>query len=88
MQFDSVWASDHLLNDSYIEMRIGHGPYYSPLACLTYLAGVTKSIRLGTSVLTLPSPPVELANFRCDVGPVVTRAGHPRCGCGYEPFRV
>jgi alkanesulfonate monooxygenase SsuD/methylene tetrahydromethanopterin reductase-like flavin-dependent oxidoreductase (luciferase family) len=62
MQFDSVWASDHLLNDSYIEKRIGQRPYYSPLACLTYLAGVTKSIRLGTSVLTLPLyPPVELA---------------------------
>jgi probable F420-dependent oxidoreductase len=64
MQFDSVWASDHLLNDSHIEKRIGQRPYYSPLACLTYLAGVTKSIRLGTSVLTLPLyPPVELAKY-------------------------
>jgi len=64
MQFDSVWASDHLLNDAYIEKRIGQGPYYSPLACLTHLAGVTKSIRVGTSVLTLPLyPPVELAKF-------------------------
>ena len=59
MQFDSVWASDHLLNDSHIEKRIGQRPYYSPLACLTYLAGVTKSIRLGTSVLTLPLYPLS-----------------------------
>lgn len=47
--FDSIWATDHLL------MPRGSGtPYeriYESLTSLSYLAGVTSGIRLGTSAL-------------------------------------
>ena len=29
--FDSVWASDHVFNVSYVFERIGDKPYYDPL---------------------------------------------------------
>ena len=29
--FDSVWASDHIFNVSYVFERIGDKPYYDPL---------------------------------------------------------
>jgi probable F420-dependent oxidoreductase len=60
--FDSVWASDHLFNVSYVFERIGDRPYYDPLTILTYVAAVTTRIRLGTSVLVLPyHHPMRLA---------------------------
>ena len=60
--FDSVWASDHLFNVSYVFERIGDKPYYDPLTILTYVAAVTTRIRLGTSVLVLPyHHPMRLA---------------------------
>jgi alkanesulfonate monooxygenase SsuD/methylene tetrahydromethanopterin reductase-like flavin-dependent oxidoreductase (luciferase family) len=52
--FDSVWASDHVFNVSYVFERIGDKPYYDPLTILSYIAAVTTRIRLGTSVLVLP----------------------------------
>ena len=60
--FDSVWASDHVFNVSYVFERIGDRPYYDPLTILSYVAAVTTRIRLGTSVLVLPyHHPMRLA---------------------------
>ena len=60
--FDSVWASDHIFNVSYVFERIGDKPYYDPLTILSYVAAVTRRIRLGTSVLVLPyHHPMRLA---------------------------
>ena len=60
--FDSVWASDHVFNVSYVFERIGDKPYYDPLTILSYVAAVTTRIRLGTSVLVLPyHHPMRLA---------------------------
>lgn len=59
---DSVWASDHVFNVSYVLERIGHRPYYDPLTILTYIAARTERIALGTSVLVLPyHQPMRLA---------------------------
>jgi probable F420-dependent oxidoreductase len=60
--FDSVWASDHVFNVSYVYERIGDRPYYDPLTILSYIAAVTTRIGLGTSVLVLPyHHPMRLA---------------------------
>ena len=60
--FDSVWASEHVFNVSYVQERIGNRPYYEPLTILTYVAATTKTIGLGTSVLVLPyHNPIRLA---------------------------
>lgn len=59
---DSVWASDHIFNVSYVLERIGNRPYYDPLTILTYVAARTERIALGTSVLVLPyHQPMRLA---------------------------
>lgn len=59
---DSVWASDHVFNVSYVLERIGKRPYYDPLTILTYVAAKTERIALGTSVLVLPyHQPMRLA---------------------------
>ena len=59
---DSVWASDHVFNVSYVLERIGNRPYYDPLTILTYVAARTERIALGTSVLVLPyHQPMRLA---------------------------
>ena len=60
--FDSVWASEHVFNVSYVYDRIGSKPYYEPLTVLTYVAAMTSTIGLGTSVLVLPyHNPIRLA---------------------------
>jgi probable F420-dependent oxidoreductase len=60
--FDSVWASEHVFNVSYVYERIGSKPYYEPLTVLTYVAAMTSTIGLGTSVLVLPyHNPIRLA---------------------------
>jgi probable F420-dependent oxidoreductase len=56
--FDSVWATDHLLHQS----RFYAVPWLDPIVSLTYVAAATSRIRLGTSVLVLPTRhPVVLA---------------------------
>src|SRR5207253_921199 len=63
--FGSLWVSDHVVIPARIESpypytpdgRFQLGPtgsYFEPLTALTYLAGVTSRIRLGTHVLILP----------------------------------
>ena len=54
--FDSLWVPDHVLKV--------FGPLPDPLTLLSFLAGQTSSIRLGTAVLVLPyRHPVVLANM-------------------------
>lgn len=60
--FDSVWASEHIFNVSYVYDRIGTKPYYEPLTILGHVAAMTQKIALGTSVLVLPyHNPIRLA---------------------------
>jgi probable F420-dependent oxidoreductase len=50
--FHTVWLPDHLLPPAeYGEVYAG---VYEPLVTLAHIAGLTKSIRLGTSVLVVP----------------------------------
>ena len=52
--FDSVWITEHHFSR--------HGIVSATLSLLAYLAGVTKTIRLGTGVTVLPfHNPIELA---------------------------
>ena len=39
---ESVWASEHVFNVSYVYDRIGDKPYYEPLTVLTYVAAKTS----------------------------------------------
>jgi len=56
--FDSVWATDHLLHQS----RFYAVPWLDPVVSLAYVAAATSRLRLGTSVLVLPTRhPVVLA---------------------------
>jgi probable F420-dependent oxidoreductase len=56
--FDSVWATDHLLHQS----RFYAVPWLDPIVSLSYVAAATSRLRLGTSVLVLPTRhPVVLA---------------------------
>src|SRR5436305_6259526 len=55
---DSVWATDHLLHQS----RFYAVPWLDPIVSLSYVAATTSRLRLGTSVLVLPTrQPVVLA---------------------------
>lgn len=54
--FDSLWVPDHILKV--------FGPLPDPLTLLSFLAGTTERITLGTAVLVLPyRHPVVLANM-------------------------
>ncbi|MFQ5934351.1 MAG: LLM class F420-dependent oxidoreductase [Dehalococcoidia bacterium] len=63
--FDSVWVSDHIVvpdeysskypySDDGIAPFAGDLPYCEPLTTLSYLAGSTQRIKLGTHVLVVP----------------------------------
>src|SRR4051812_2935064 len=62
--FDSVWVADHILYPvdfatPYPYGRVGGfsaewSQYYDPLATLAWLAGLTRRVELGTSVLVVP----------------------------------
>ena len=52
--FDSVWVNHHVLNVGYIRDRLDDKPYYDTLTVLTWVAAVTRRVRLGTTVLVLP----------------------------------
>ncbi len=78
---DSVWASDHVFNVSYVFERIGNRPYYDPLTLLSYVAAVTTRIGLGTSVLVLPyHHPMRLAKAAATLD--VMCGGRLRLGVG------
>jgi probable F420-dependent oxidoreductase len=63
--FDAVWTADRVVTPWKIETTYPYSesqqfivppekPFLDSLTCLAFLAGVTKSIRLGVSVLVLP----------------------------------
>ena len=52
--FDSVWVNHHVLNAGFILDRLGNRPYYDTLTVLTYVAALTRNVRLGTTVLVIP----------------------------------
>jgi probable F420-dependent oxidoreductase len=63
--YDSIWVSDHVVIPEQIRSAYPYSPdgqfhldarapYFEPLTVLTYLAGCTKRVRLGTHVLILP----------------------------------
>ncbi|MQF68921.1 LLM class F420-dependent oxidoreductase [SAR202 cluster bacterium AD-804-J14_MRT_500m] len=63
--YESVWVSDHLILPRSVGSFYPYGKdgiatflpdedYFEPLAALTYLAGCTSKIKLGTHVLILP----------------------------------
>ena len=79
--FDSVWVSEHVFNVSYVFDRIGSKPYYDPMTILSYVAAITKRVRLGTSVLVLPyHNPVRLAKSAATLD--VMSGGRLRLGVG------
>jgi probable F420-dependent oxidoreductase len=62
---DSVWVSDHIIVPRQIDSFYPYDPqgrfpsapeqaYFEPLTTLTFLAGCTSRVQLGTSVLILP----------------------------------
>ena len=50
--FDSVWTTDHIMMPRGLDEPYGH--IYEALITLAYIAGVTKRVELGTSVIVLP----------------------------------
>lgn len=52
--YDSVWVNHHVFNAGYVRERLEHLPYYDALTTLTYAASLTKTVKLGTTVLVLP----------------------------------
>ena len=71
--FDSVWVSDHVVVPTRIESTYPYGPpgtftaqtsqnYFEPFAVLAYIAGRTRRVELGTTVLVVPQrPPLLIA---------------------------
>ena len=60
---DDLWVLDHIAIPKE-ESEGSGGRYVDPLATLAYLAGVTKNIGLGVSVLILPyRPPLATAKW-------------------------
>jgi probable F420-dependent oxidoreductase len=56
--FDSLWATDHLLHGSVFYRT----SWLEPILGLTYASAVTSTVRLGTSILVMPTRhPVLLA---------------------------
>jgi probable F420-dependent oxidoreductase len=96
-EFDSLWASDHIIipplqTSRYPGSATGQFPdswlqrYFEPLAILNYLAGCTKQILLGTSVLILPMRnPLEVAKEIA--GADVLSQGRIRFGVGVGWFK-
>jgi probable F420-dependent oxidoreductase len=49
--FDSLWATDHLLHGSLFYRE----PWLDPVVSLTFAAAVTSRVRLGTSIIVMPT---------------------------------
>jgi len=62
--YDSVWAHDHITYDTDWFLHRGSGlfeqcqglepNFYESLSTLTYVAGITQRVKLGTAILVLP----------------------------------
>ena len=73
--FDSVWCTDHIVIPREVRSVYPYAPdvvsifspdlpIYEPLSTLTFLAGCTRRIRLGTNVLIIPyRPPLFTAKL-------------------------
>ena len=73
--FDSVWFADHVVLPREVSSVYPYAddgvsnfrpdlPLYEPLSTLTFLAGCTRTLRLGTNVLVVPyRPPVLTAKL-------------------------
>lgn len=86
MGFHSVWVSHHVLNVGYILDRIGDRPYYDATTILAYVAALTKTVRLGTSVLVLPYlNPIVLAKTLATLD--VLSGGRVTAGIGVGTLR-
>jgi len=65
--FDSVWAADHMINPDYQVAGLGGEPgrpeTLEPFVVLSYVAALTKNVRLGTLVTPIPrsQTPMHLA---------------------------
>jgi len=71
--FDTVWVSDHVTIPSQISSAYPYGPagsfnpdttqnFWEAFAVLAFVAGMTKRVQLGTSVIVLPQrPPLLVA---------------------------
>lgn len=87
MGFHSVWVSHHVLNAGYILDRIGGKPYYDAITILAYMAALTKTVRLGTSVLVLPYfNPIVLAKSLATLD--VLSGGRVTAGIGVGALRL
>jgi probable F420-dependent oxidoreductase len=80
--FDSLWATDHLLHGS-----VFYGvPWLDPLLSLSFAAAVTDRVRLGTSILVIPTRhPVTLAK---DLSTLAALSGNRfilGAGTGWDP---
>lgn len=51
--FDLLMVSDHVVNTPDVAGRYP-APFYEPFTTLSWLAGITTRVRLGTTVLVLP----------------------------------
>jgi probable F420-dependent oxidoreductase len=62
LRYDSLWVSDHIIIPNSHE---GFGEtFFDPLITLAYVAAITKTIELGTSVIILPyRNPIVLAKM-------------------------
>ena len=86
MGFHSVWVNHHVLHAGYVLKRLDDRPYYDALTTLTYVAALTKSVRLGTSVLVLPYlNPVVLAKSLATLD--VLSGGRLTVGAGVGALR-
>ncbi len=71
--YDSVWVSDHVVIPTKIESTYPYGPpgtftaetsqnYFEPFGVLAFIAGRTRRVELGTTVLVVPQrPPLLVA---------------------------
>ena len=87
MGFDSVWVVDHTIlpkpDDVY-----GYGKtYYQPFVSLGFIAGITNTIKIGTSILVVPNhnpiilaKAISTADQLCD--------GRLICGIGLGAFQT
>jgi probable F420-dependent oxidoreductase len=72
LSYDSVWVSDHIVIPEVATSKYPYGTFtvrsracfYEPLITLAYVSAVTRTVRLGVSVLVLPlRDPVYMAKL-------------------------
>lgn len=53
--YHSLWPNDHLSTQRYVKERFDTPPnYFDPFICLSFAAGVTETIKLGTAITVVP----------------------------------